>query len=116
MIGLAVGLSVYPDRRPLLGAVVMGAVLGWVFSYFPLVALWRIRAWINGAPFHSGETVRILAGEHRDKVVSVYAVWKDRNQVRLDLGEPARTAVKDVFSYNEICREGKNEPANTPLL
>ncbi len=59
---------------------------------------------INGAPFCEGDMVYIIAGKHKGKTVSVYEIWKDRKQVRVDLGEQAKKDVKDVYSYIEVCR------------
>lgn len=71
----------------------------------PPVCWWRGR--VNGAPFHVGDQVRVLLGPYRDEVRVVYAVWDERGEVRLDFGPQAKEEFADVYSYLEICRDGK---------
>ena len=59
----------------------------------------------NGAPFHNGDRVRILVGQHRDKIVHVCEVRESWNQVRVELSEQDQKNVTDVFSDYEVCRE-----------
>jgi len=88
-------------------AVPMGSVLGLLFLS-PLIG--AVVSKINGAPFHLGDAVRILVGPYRDRVGYIYAMWIERNQVRVELNEQAKNDVTDVFGYNEICRERKSNP------
>jgi hypothetical protein len=73
-----------------------------------VVVLWpfagRLVGRFNGAPFEVGDVVCILVGPNRDRTVRVYAVWSERGQVRVELGETEKAAIKDVFRYWEICR------------
>ena len=68
-------------------------------------SLYEYGARLNGAPFSVGDRVRILVGPHRDRVVEIYELWDERLQVRVNLDPESKDKVKDVFSYNEICRE-----------
>ena len=86
-------------------AIFSGAILGFFCSYFPLSILAKILMKINGAPFHDGDMVHILAGKHRGKIVRVYKIWEERKEVRVDIGEQAKKDVEDVYSYTEVCRE-----------
>ena len=69
-----------------------------------LAGCYRIITKMNGAPFHKGDVVQILVGEYQGHTATVYEEWRDRKQVRIDLGEQAKQHFKDVFSYNKICR------------
>lgn len=89
------------------GTIVMGAACGVVSTWVFLRALWHILARINGAPFRNGDVVQIRVGEHRGRVATVYEEWKQRGEVRVDLGERAKKDLKDVFSYVELCRESQ---------
>jgi hypothetical protein len=71
-----------------------------------LFSLYEYGARLNGAPFEIGDRVRILVGPHRDRVVGIYELWDQRAQVRVNLDSETKEKVTDVFSYNEICREG----------
>ncbi len=57
---------------------------------------------INGAPFQDDDIVRIITGPHKDKRGRVYAVWDERRQVRVWLGEKENKDVTDVFSYLNV--------------
>jgi len=91
-----------------LAAVPLGMIFGGVLLC-PFVHV--IGSKINGAPFREGDRVRILVGPHRDRIASVYAVWKERNQVRVALDEQAYKDVKDVFGLTQVCREKIAKPA-----
>lgn len=84
--------------------------LGWsvalLTGWFVLGPIYYGRGQLNGAPYKIGDRVHILVGEHRDRVLTVYEVWESRDQVRVDLGEDAKRATKDVYAYSEICRAG----------
>jgi hypothetical protein len=83
-------------------AIPLGWILGGVILW-PLVS--SVGRTVNGAPYAKGDQVRILIGAHRDRLVRVYEVWPSRHQVRVELDEQAKMTVKDVFMYNEVCRE-----------
>jgi hypothetical protein len=108
-------VAVFHDWQYLLLFVVclVGAPILFFLAAVPiatvvLTPLYQIRARRNGAPFRAGDRVRILAGPHRDRLVRVYAIWEDRHQVRVELDAQAKTEVKDVFRYTEICRESES--------
>ncbi len=90
-------------------AIASAAVFGFFCTQIPLFSLSQIRMKINGAPFRQGDTVHILAGKHKGETACVYDVWKDRNQIRVDLGDQAKEDVKDVYSYLEVCRKSSDE-------
>jgi transcription antitermination factor NusG len=73
-----------------------------------------VAVWTNGGPFHKGDTVRILVGPHEGRVSRVYEEWKERNQVKVDLGAELSRKVEDVFSFIELKRERGAEPASPP--
>lgn len=85
-----------------LGVLASGALIG-VLVIWPIVAL--IAEKLNGSPFREGDIVRILVRTHRNKVVRVYEVWGPRHELRVELGEKEKEEVKDIFKFNEICRE-----------
>ena len=82
----------------------LGWILGGVIAW-PFLAV--IAGKLNGAPFHESETVRILRGPYRDRVVNIYELWPSRQQVRVWLDEQHKKNVTDVFSYHEVCRDVK---------
>jgi hypothetical protein len=77
--------------------VLVGAIV------LPPICWWR--GWVNGAPFQVGDRVRILDGPHRDEVRTIYTVWDERGEVRLDFGPHAKEEFADTFSYLSVCRE-----------
>ncbi len=103
-IGLTVGMNIYTKTNNLVIAALCAATGGFVYSYIPLFILMRFIMKLNGAPFHIGDRVQILTGSHRGKIESVYEIWKDHKEVRLDLGQQAKNEVKDVFSFLQIRR------------
>lgn len=80
------------------------AAVGFIFSYFPSFVFTRILMKINGSPYHEGDRVHILVGQHKGKIARVYSIWDERQSVRVHVDEQARRDVKDVFSYLEVCR------------
>jgi hypothetical protein len=67
----------------------------------------------NGAPYHPGDSVRILVGRHAGQVATVYQIWPERGQVRVDLGEEARERTSDVFGYVAVMRASpRNDGTN----
>ena len=64
-----------------------------------------------GWPFAVGDRVWILSGTHKNTVSTVYAVWSERGQVRVDLGTEAREKVEDVYSAVAVCRARSTEGA-----
>ena len=78
------------------------------FAVFMSLIVWPF--WIphelkkNGAPFTPGDLVQVTKGPHRDNIFSIYEVWKESNQVRLNLGQLEKIEVTDVFSMLSIRR------------
>jgi len=86
--------------------------LGWMFGallIWPFVE--SVASKVNGAPFHEGESVRVLSGPHRDRVLELYEIWHERHQVRAWLGEQPGKDVTDVFDYHQICRASESGDA-----
>lgn len=88
--------------------------VAWLGVIFGVVILWqilgRVAARIQGWPLGLGEEVVILTGEHRNTVAKVHEVWHERGQVRVDLGQELRVAVRDVFGAVEVCRCREDKP------
>jgi len=108
-IGLAFAMPMYIAQKKFISAIVVGAFAGVMIGYFVSHGFYYIITRMNGAPFHKGDVVQNLSGEYKGHVVSVYEEWKGRKQVRVDLGETAMKDLKDVFSFNEICRVNRTE-------
>jgi hypothetical protein len=91
------------------GVLLLAWGVGCVAAIIPglllLGPLYYIQGLRNGAPYRVGDHVRVLACRHRGRVVRVYDLWKERNQVRVELGDEERERVTDVFSYFEVCRQ-----------
>ena len=83
-------------------APILALFLSLLYAFVFLGPIYRLRARFNGAPFHAGDRVRILVGPHRDRVVKICDVWKERGEVRVELNA---LEAKDVFSFTQICRE-----------
>jgi hypothetical protein len=88
--------------------IAVGAALGFFLAVFPgcfllgPLMLWAAQR--NGAPFSIGDDVLILRGKHRGQVLRVYEVWRERGQVRVELGETDRVGFTDAFWNLEVCR------------
>jgi hypothetical protein len=85
--------------------ILISLALGWTLSGFfisPFVCTFVGK--LNGAPFHVGDLVQILVGQHQDHVARVYDVWAERRQLRIELSEQERNDVTDVFDYFQICK------------
>ncbi len=98
-----------------MGAVLgpgIGASVGVVGMLLVLRPLQLRLARVNGAPFHNGDLVQVLAGRYRGRVGRVYAEWETRGQVRVDLGDEAKRKVQDVFGELQLCRVEEAEPAS----
>lgn len=100
-------------------AIPLGALIGFFVSSFfasiafPLRVIYDIQERCNGKPFAVGDRVRILTGKHREKLVTVYEIWKERSQLRVELGLQEAEAFEDVFSFVEVCREANTAPATS---
>jgi hypothetical protein len=98
----------------LAAAGLLGLLLALLGLFFFIGPFYHARGLRNGAPYRPGDHVMILAGRHRGRVVPVYAVWEERQQVRVELGDGEREAVEDVFSHVTVLRQSppdKNAPA-----
>ena len=104
-----IAVQAYPDWKRVFTLVFICSTGGILATWFMLRASWLILSKINGAPFHKGDEVQIISGSYKGKTATVYEVWKERGQVRLDLGEQAKKAVTDVFSFIEVYR-GRRGP------
>jgi hypothetical protein len=100
-------MHLYNTQEGFVAAILTGTLVGFTTSFFVLYGLWHLRAKINGAPFRKGDVVQILVGQYRGQVACIYEEWRDRKQVRVDLGEQAGKDVEDVFSYIEVCRQSR---------
>lgn len=96
-------------------SAVFTAAIGWLLG---LMFLWpilaRIAARIQGWPFAVGDAVWILSGKHKDVRTTVYAVWDERTQVRVNLGPEAEETFKDVFCMVAVCRVRNARQAASP--
>jgi hypothetical protein len=86
-----------------------------VITHTVLRGAMYILVWLNGGPFRTGDTVQILVGPHQGKITCVYKEWKERNQVRVDLGDEAQRKVEDVFSYVELKKASSTAPTTVPF-
>jgi hypothetical protein len=113
---LVVAWQLIPATQPSLASVFWtsllvcaGGVLGIFLAVFPgmfvLGPLMHGVARINGSPFEVGDEVMILSGKHAGQIAKIYELWKERGQVRVELGEAERNAVTDVYSETQVCRQ-----------
>ena len=93
----------------LLVAGLVGLVAAPLLGLPFLFEIYNRQAKRNGAPFAVGDTVRILAGPFADRVAPVDAVWEERGQVRVVLGDRERERFEDVFGEYQVCREPNPE-------
>jgi hypothetical protein len=94
-------------------AAVPVAAIGWMVG---ICFLWRIvlapiAARLQGWPFAIGDQVWILSGRHKNTSTTIYAVWEERGQVRVELGPEAKDNVEDVYCAVAVCR---TEPTAAP--
>lgn len=109
LVGLYLASDFYSTNDKYIPAILGGAIGGFVISYLILYSLFHLLAKINGAPFYKGDKVQILTGKFQGHIATVYEEWKDRKQVRVNLGKQAQEEVNDVFSFNEIIRVKQTE-------
>lgn len=88
--------------------------LGSVFTTGLLILqpLQSMQARRNGAPFSIGDRVEVLAGRNAGRVGSVYDVWTERAQYRVELGTEEKDAVRDVFGGWQIRRSPQNDASS----
>lgn len=80
----------------------IGYVVGLIFIWHMMLS--HVAARLQGWPFAVGERVRVLSGPHKDTLTTIYEVWAERGQVRLDLGPELREKVEDVYCAVAVCR------------
>lgn len=90
----------------------IGYVVGLIFIWHMMLS--HVAARLQGWPFAVGEKVRILSGPHKYTVTTIYAVWSERGQVRVELAPEAREKVEDVYCAVAVCRARKTEPCSAP--
>jgi hypothetical protein len=102
----------WTDLLLFFGYVLLAVPLGWCIGIlsgcFVIGPLNYYRSLKNGEPFHQGDTVQILTGPHRDRIVRVVSVfdigyYAGAHRVRVDLGETGE-AGEDVFESTEVLR------------
>jgi hypothetical protein len=72
-------------------------------TWIVVAPVYHARARLNGAPFHVGDYVQVLAEPHRDKVARIYSTWQG-STFRVELGRDAETNYKDIFSETQLLR------------
>ena len=88
-----------------------GILIGW-----PIMGpLYYGRSLKNGEPFKKGDSVHILVGSHRDRVVRVrdaidVQAYAGGHRVFVDLGETAKENQEDVFKSHQVLRVSQAEP------
>ena len=96
-----------------IGIILVSVILGFFVSifagWFVFGPLYYDRSRKNGEPFHEGDMVQILVGQHRDQVVRVYraldiASYAGAHRVYVDLGEEAKKSGRDIFKSYQIVR------------
>jgi hypothetical protein len=111
---LAVAMRGFPEPRGMLALVPAGAMCGAVVGWVGLKTLGRFRMRKNGGPFRKGELVQVIGGSRGGTVTTVYEEWPTKNRVRVDVGEEAAKAGKDIYSHLQLCRVPLAEPGTAP--
>ncbi|MGI5868874.1 MAG: hypothetical protein ACOX9C_05470 [Kiritimatiellia bacterium] len=106
--------ALVPDLGVWLWVLVAMILAGLIGLIFGVIVIWQMllslpAARIQGWPFRVGDEVVILTGPHKDATTTIYEIWEERGQVRVDLGEELKEEVKDVFCAVEVCRKRGNE-------
>jgi hypothetical protein len=99
-LGIVLALPLFVVVLPIC-LFLLTAMVTWPFWY-PFY--WLIIT-INGVPFEQGDMVKILWGRHRGKVVRVYDIWNQRDEVRVELGEKEKEDYTDVFSFISVKKQ-----------
>ena len=82
----------------------LGAFVGFVAAAFIIGPGEEWRGEVNG-PFKVGDLARILVEPHKDRVARVGRVWPERQQARLEVGEPVWRYGEDTFAWYQLARE-----------
>jgi hypothetical protein len=93
-------------------AAVPVAAIGWIVG---IIFLWgmmlgHIAARLQGWPFAVGDRVWILTGRHKNTIATVYEVWTERGQVRVELGAELKKKIEDVYCAVAVCRARNTQP------
>lgn len=81
---------------------VLGAFPGWMIVS-------NIVRYVQGAPFHVGDTVCVLSGKYKGTITTIYEVWESRGQVRVNLGADAKEKISDVFCDVAVFKQKRSE-------
>jgi hypothetical protein len=97
-------------------AAIPVAALGYILG---IILLWsltfgHVAARLQGWPFAVGDRVWILSGKHKGTLTTVYEVWAERGQVRVDLGSEAKGKVTDVYCAVAVCRARRTGVGEIP--
>jgi hypothetical protein len=110
--GFIVSPTTWVDPLFFLGGVFLYALLGYfvgILVGWPIIGpIYYNRSLKNGEPFHKGETVQILVGPYRGRIVPVMEAWDAAeyaggHRIHVDL----RSEVEDnenIFTSTEILR------------
>ncbi len=97
--------------------LIVAAPLGFMIGLFPgfvvLCPLLHARGICNGAPFHVGDVVQIIAGPHQGTITRVYSGWQG-DSVRVELGKTAEEGFQDVFTPVQLMRTNSGEQGDVP--
>jgi hypothetical protein len=113
---VAVGLTLAfvtwrcPGRLPSLLELLGGAFVSVMVTWAIYAVLLSLAVRVNAGPFRKGDTVEILVGPHRGKIGQVHEEWKERDEVRVDIGADAANRCEDVFGHVELVRVKELDP------
>ncbi|MBN1916744.1 MAG: KOW motif-containing protein [Verrucomicrobia bacterium] len=102
----------YPREMPSLFEFFGAAAGAVVITWLVFVTLHALAVRLNGGPFRKGDTVEILVGPHRGRIGRVYEEWRERGEVRVNLGAAAEGRLEDVFGQTQLVRARKPELAD----
>jgi len=103
--GLLLASPLYLVYVPLMIFAILAA-----FTWPIWVPFYRLAIKRHGAPFHPGDMVQVLRGQHKGEALRVYDVWNERDKVRLDIGDKEKKDVTDVFSFMSVKKIKESEP------
>jgi hypothetical protein len=98
-IGIVLAIPLFIIVLPFCLFLILATITQPIWTPFYRMAIRR-----HGAPFHPGDSVRILRRPHRNEICRIYAVWEERDEVRVELGEKEKKEVTDVFSFLQVRR------------
>jgi hypothetical protein len=106
-------LGVAGTNATIVVSLVAGFLLAVVLFSLLLVPIHQWQARKNGARFHVGDQVYILAGPHRGRTARVYS-HSQGDTVCVELGEQAKAENKDTFSPWQLLRAQVGEDGGNP--